>query len=90
MWYWIIAGSIFLTFEILAFLSFTPLKNKYGFFKFINDCCASESVEDISSIAYTILAATIALLFPLVISLLIVYIVSEFINYCIKSILKKN
>lgn len=89
MWYWIIAGSIFLTFEILAFLSFTPLKNKYGFFKFINDCCASESVEDISSIAYTILAATIALLFPIAISLVIVYIVSYFIGCFIVFVIKK-
>ena len=94
MWYWIIAGSIFLTFQILAFLSLTSLKNKYEFFEFINHCYASESIDDISSVAYTIITASIAILFPLVIPLVIIFIVSYFIScfivFVIKKIKRKN
>ena len=56
MWYWIIAGSIFIFLEALVFLSLTPLKDKYEFFKFINDWYADKSINDISSIFYTIIA----------------------------------
>jgi hypothetical protein len=90
MWYWIIAGSIFLTFEILALLSFTPLKNKYEFFDFIHDCCADESIDDISSIAYTIIAALIALFFPLAIVFIVSYFIICFIDFIIKKLKRKN
>ena len=94
MWYWIIAGSIFLTFQILAFLSLTPLKNKCKFFEFINCCYADKSIDDISSIAYTIITASIAILFPLVIPLVIIFIVSYFIScfivFVLKNLKRKN
>lgn len=89
MWYWIIAGSIFLTFQILAFLSLTSLKNKYEFFEFINYCYANESIDDIGIAAYTIITALIAILFPLVIPLVIVFIVSYFISCFIVFVIKK-
>jgi dolichol kinase len=88
MWYWIIAGSIFLIFQILAFLSFTPLKNKYKFFEFINNLCAGadadKSIDDINNVVYIIITASIAIFFPLV----IVFIVSYFIICFSDSILK--
>lgn len=84
MWYWIIAGFIFLILEVLGILSLTPLKDKYEFFKSINNLYAGESIDDISSIAYTIIALSIALFFPLV----IIFIVSYFIICSIISILK--
>lgn len=84
MWYWIIVVSIFLTFQILAFLSLTSLKNKCKFFEFIHDCYADESIDDISSIAYTIITATIAILFPLVIVFIVSYFISCFIVFVIK------
>ena len=61
------------------------IKNKYEFFDFIHDCCADESIDSISSIAYTIIALSIALFFPLG----IIFIIGYFIIYFIVSILKK-
>ena len=90
MWYWIIAGFIFFFLEILAFLSLTPLKNKYQFFEFINSCYADKSIDDISSIAYTILAASIAILFPFVIIFIVSYAVGCFIGSIFKKILKRK
>lgn len=84
MWYWIIAGSIFLILELLALLSFTSLKNKYVFFDFIHDCCADESIDDIGSIVYTIVAAIIAVLFPFVIVSIVGYSISRFILFVIE------
>ena len=94
MWYWITVVSIFLTFQILAFLSLTSLKNKYEFFEFINNCYADKSIDDISSIVYTIVTASIAILFPLVIPLVIIFIVSYFIScfivFVLKNLKRKN
>ena len=90
MWYWIIAGSIFLILEVLALLSFTPLKNKYEFFDFIHDCCTDESIDDISSIAYTTIAALIAIFFPLVIVFVVSYFIICFIDSIIEKLKRKN
>ena len=90
MWYWIIAGSIVLILEVLAFLSFTPLKNKYKFFDFIHDCCADKSIDDISSIAYIIITASIAIFFPLAIVFIISYFIICFIDFVIEKLKRKN
>lgn len=90
MWYGIIAGSIFLILEILAFLSLTPLKNKYEFFEFINHCFTNEGIDDISMAAYTIMAAIIASLFPFAITLIVSYFISCFIVFIIKNLKRKN
>jgi ABC-type sulfate transport system permease component len=90
MWYWIIAGSIFIFLEVLAFLSLTPLKNKYKFFDFIHDCCADKSNDDISSFAYTIVTASIAIFFPLVIVFIVSYFIICFIDFAIKKLKRKN
>lgn len=95
MWYWIIAGSIFLILEVLALLSFTPLKNKYEFFEFIHCWCADESLDDIGvytvtsivpigSIVYTVTAILIAVLFPFVIVSIVGYFISRFILFVIE------
>lgn len=86
MWYWIIVFLIFLTFQIIAFLSLTSLKNKYGFFEFINNCYADESIDDISSVAYTIVTASIAIFFPLVIVFIVSYFIICFIDFAIKNL----
>jgi hypothetical protein len=74
MWYWIIAGSIFLFLEVLE------LNNCYD---------AGESINDIS-ISYTMIALLIALLFPLVIIFIISYYISCFIVSILKEFKRKN
>lgn len=60
-----------------------------NFFEFINHCYADKSIDDIRSVAYTIITASIAILFPLVIPLVIIFIVSYFISCFIVFVLKK-